>query len=94
MNQPDLFDVGDRDINGNFTRDSRGRLKRPRTLCVPAQLGTGPKGETCRSCKHYVRRIYSKPYRKCGLMRRLWTRGAATDIKASWPACGRWEQPE
>lgn len=53
--------------------------------------GTGPAGETCKSCKHIHRNEMSKTYLKCSLMRATWTGGAATDIKASWPACSKWE---
>lgn len=54
--------------------------------------GTGPEGETCRSCAH---KAYSGgcagAYIKCSRMRALWTRGSATDIRASTPACSFWE---
>lgn len=53
--------------------------------------GTGPEGETCRSCKHIVRRRNANVYRKCGLMRAHWTGGGKTDILAKSPACSRWE---
>jgi hypothetical protein len=53
--------------------------------------GTGPAGETCGSCAHMVRRRLGGVYRKCGLMRAQWTGGAKTDIKATSPACSRWE---
>ncbi|HKS74292.1 MAG TPA: hypothetical protein VJQ82_13910 [Terriglobales bacterium] len=41
--------------------------------------GTGPEGETCRSCKHMVRRRNANVYRKCGLMRPRWTGGSKAD---------------
>ena len=57
--------------------------------------GTGPDGETCRSCAH---KAYSGgcsgAYIKCGLMRAQWTRGCGTDIKAGTPACARWAPKE
>lgn len=53
--------------------------------------GTGPEGETCKTCRHIYRNQMAKTYLKCGLMRAVWTGGAATDIKASWPACSKWE---
>lgn len=57
-----------------------------------APPGTGPKGETCKSCRHY-RIVMGKgrDYRKCSLMARVWTGGPGTDIKASAPACAKWE---
>ncbi len=57
----------------------------------PAQPGTGPPGQTCKTCKHYFRNDYhAKVYLKCGLMQNAWTHGAASDIKASSPACSNW----
>lgn len=54
--------------------------------------GTGPDGETCRSCAH---KSYAGgcagAYLKCSLMRAQWTRGGGTDIKAGTAACSRWE---
>ena len=54
--------------------------------------GSGPDGETCGSCKHFViKDEYSKRFFKCGLMRS--TNGAATDIRKSSPACSFWAEP-
>lgn len=53
--------------------------------------GSGPAGETCCSCKHLVRRRMAKTYLKCGLMQRGWTRRAASDVQARYPACSRWK---
>ncbi len=68
---------------------SPSRWKKPNGY--PAMPGTGPEGETCKTC-HYKT---TKPgmagrYLKCGLMYRHWTGGAATDIKAGSPACRNW----
>lgn len=55
--------------------------------------GTGPEGETCRSCKHSViKGGTAKNYYKCALMRNLWTGGQGTDILLRSPACRRWEK--
>jgi len=56
--------------------------------------GTGPDGETCRSCEHkaYSGGCAGTYYIKCGLMREQWTRGGGTDIKAGTPACSKWEK--
>lgn len=59
-----------------------------------ANPGTGPAGETCRTCKYYARLVYSKTYRKCAKVHRRWTRGSATDILAGAPACHHWEKRE
>jgi hypothetical protein len=61
-----------------------------------APPGTGPEGETCRTCKHYTHKGGShqcspKRYPACGLMERFWTHGPGTDIKAKSPACKFWE---
>lgn len=58
--------------------------------CTPAENGTGPKGETCRTCEHCTISQHAKRYYKCGLMKHLWTRGSATDIRVRWPACSEW----
>lgn len=59
-----------------------------------APPGTGPEGETCKSCKHLVRVETGarRIYRKCGLQRHRWTHGPGTDIKASALACRCWEE--
>jgi hypothetical protein len=55
--------------------------------------GTGPQGETCKTCQHLVRKQMSKVYLKCGLMRAHWTGGSGTDVRASDPACREWAAP-
>ena len=77
--QQSLFDAGERfEQHPNAT---------------PAPIGSGPDGETCRTCRHYTRvQHHDYTYRKCGKLEPLWTHGPGTDIKASWPACREWEQ--
>jgi hypothetical protein len=58
----------------------------------PAQPGTGPQGETCKTCAHIFRNELSKTYLKCSLMRSKWTGGGGTDVKAGDPACAKWEK--
>lgn len=56
--------------------------------------GTGPKGETCGTCKHCVReRNYrgTKTWAKCDLARARWTGGRGTDILIKAAACKYWE---
>lgn len=55
--------------------------------------GTGPEGKKCKHCAHYTLREYAKTYRKCGLMRAVWTGGRGSDIKASAPACSKFKEP-
>jgi hypothetical protein len=52
--------------------------------------GTGPQGESCKTCQHLVRKKMSKTYLKCALMRAHWTGGGGTDVRASDPACREW----
>lgn len=53
--------------------------------------GTGPEGETCRTCEHIERVSYhDRVYLKCGLVE--WTHGPGTDIRAKSPACSKWEK--
>ena len=56
--------------------------------------GTGPAGETCRTCRHYVVKRMGGAYRKCALVRAKWTQGTGTDILARAPACAKWETKE
>jgi hypothetical protein len=52
--------------------------------------GSGPAGETCKSCRHLACRELAKRYYKCGLMRPVWTGGRGTDVLLRSPACRRW----
>jgi hypothetical protein len=56
-----------------------------------APPGTGPEGETCKTCRHLHRNEMAKTYLKCLLMRQHWTGGAKTDVRAKDAACRRWE---
>lgn len=58
-----------------------------------APPGTGPAGETCKTCKHIARIEYAKTYLKCRANAGRWTGGRATDILAGSPACRLWESP-
>lgn len=82
MNQPDLFDVGE-------------RTERPKHTATPASLGSGPRGETCGNCKHRIQVPYhTKRYPKCDLARGSWTNGAGSDIGPKWLACREFESKE
>lgn len=65
--------------------------KHPIRPCTPARPGTGPAGETCRTCAHRRQIKVANTYQKCGLMERHWTGGTGTDIKAAWAACNHWQ---
>jgi len=50
-------------------------------------------GETCGGCAHLIRsesHSGAKVWLKCGLAPR--SGGRATDTRARWPACQRWEE--
>lgn len=59
-----------------------------------ARPGSGPKNETCGTCKHLCRIKYSKTYLKCGLVKHAWTASPKTDVRAKSPACQLWERGE
>ena len=84
MTQQDLFDAGER-----IPAEPVSRKKPP---CTPAPIGSGPVGETCKTCKHYTKVQWANTYRKCGLMLAHWTKGPGTDIRAGWAACEKWER--
>lgn len=96
MTEVDMF--GHR-INpqGAMTDAERRRVKR-RQYAIPRGYagtpGQGPDGERCRTCRHFYRRSMAKTYFKCHLNRLLWTGGPKTDIKATSPACEKWERPD
>lgn len=71
-----------------------------------ATPGSGPQGETCRSCKHYVSlKYHDKSYPKCllrgktvrhlavGRLHVSWSHCYASDIRAKSPACKFWTMP-
>lgn len=68
--------------------DKDRRYRNARGYAAPP--GTGPAGETCRSCIHaYLHHSSgSKNWYKCDLVKP--TRGAATDLRLKWAACSRW----
>lgn len=55
-----------------------------------ATPGTGPKGETCGSCKHITP---GRRWHKCELARHKWTGSRGTDVLVRAPACAKWEKP-
>lgn len=56
-----------------------------------APPGTGPKGQTCGTCRHLARKHMAKTYLKCALMEAVWTGGGGTDVRARDLACRKWE---
>lgn len=72
--------------------EAKPKGTQPKGYAAPP--GTGPKGETCKTCFHYAVKKLGGTYRKCHLMQRHWTNGPGTDIKASAPACRLWTPKE
>lgn len=56
-----------------------------------AKPGTGPKGETCGSCKHKTSG-FRRRFPKCILTRACWTHARRTDILVGADACEKWEK--
>jgi len=86
----DLLNL-DRALRPSERRRLRGGTQAKGYAAMP---GTGPKGETCGSCDHLVRKRLAKVYRKCGLMERHWTGGKGTDVLTTAPACRNWKAIE
>lgn len=93
--QPDLFALA----AGNKLSPAERRRLTPRKGTKPNGYakppGSGPAGETCKSCQYFCRIRWSpkKSFRKCGLLEAHWTHGPGTDILASAPACSMWQAP-
>lgn len=51
--------------------------------------GTGPVGETCKTCQHCIK---FRRWNKCDKSRYRWTGGRASDILASAAACKFWQK--
>jgi len=76
---------------GELTKQEKRRRKE---ICKGYVMppGTGPAGETCRTCYHACKvNGGSKDYWKCGLNRHKWSGCAASDIRLKSPACRKWE---
>lgn len=83
MSEQDLFGqaIDERTI-GKHRIQANGYARRP---------GTGPKGETCRSCRHSTGTGgHNHNYYKCLIIRHRWTKGPGTDILLKSPACEMW----
>jgi hypothetical protein len=61
-----------------------------------ATPGTGPQGETCKTCAHaFGNGNYGqKVFYKCALLKHCWTSGYGTDILLKSPACRYWEKEQ
>lgn len=55
------------------------------------QPGTGPKSETCNTCKHLWSQRYGKRrVFKCYLLVNSWTFRKDTDVSATSVSCSKW----
>lgn len=88
----DLF--GQPDGPAMTAEERRKRLRKaseqPRGYYRPP--GTGPEGETCRSCAHATTIQASRVYWKCNLSRQVWGGSIRTDIRLKSPACSAWSR--
>jgi hypothetical protein len=75
------------DLFGISEQDRKKSVKRGHAW-VP---GTGPSGETCKTCHNLVRIRRTRDYLKCGLTQKTWTHSPRTDVRASDPACKYWK---
>lgn len=89
-----------RDLFGQEIPDAPApsrRLRQLRDFAHPAKPGTGPAGQTCRTCANRCRvEGGTKIYQKCGLLKAAWTKGPATDLHCRDAACSffRIDTPE
>jgi hypothetical protein len=67
----------------------RAKAKTGQAKGSAAPIGSGPKDETCKSCRHAYARRFAKTYWKCDLVKE--TGGPGSDIRLKWKACARWK---
>lgn len=68
------------------------KAKRRQPKGNPSPIGSGPAGETCRTCVHSYCRSFAKTYWKCA--RTKATSGPGSDIRLKWQACSQWQKKE
>lgn len=79
----ELFTLPASALKARRLSNKRGHIQPP---------GTGPAGETCRTCRYLSRSTgHAKTYLKCWLAKAFWTGGTATDVREGDAACRRWE---
>jgi hypothetical protein len=79
-------------LDGELVMDVRRRRVWAKPNGYMSIPGTGPQGETCKSCRHSLRMGSARrAYYKCALLRHAWTCSTRTDILAGSPACNKWE---
>lgn len=86
-------EVTTRDLFGNEVSIKFGdavKKKRDVARGSAAPIGSGPAGETCKTCVHSYAHRMAGTYWKCDLVKP--THGPATDIRLKWAACSRFEK--
>ena len=88
----DLF--GNPVVDTPTLRQRKENAGRPQGYAAPP--GTGPRGETCRTCEFAVRRQGGRKfYWKCAawlrIYHRQWNNSYGTDILLKSPACKHWQ---
>ena len=77
----------------NLSADQKRTQRRQELLDAGIHPRTGlplaENGETCGTCLHHFVRHVGSDFHKCDLTPP--TRGPATDVRVSWPACTGWE---
>lgn len=78
------------DLFGNEILDQPKTSGRANGYSAPP--GTGPTGETCKSCHHCIGMRWSakKTFFKCLLVHKTWNHSYGTDIRLKSPACRNW----
>ena len=70
--------------------EARKRLALKRSLALVARYGSGPEGARCGTCAHFRKFDYhDQRYAKCDLYGI--SHSEATDWRAKWAACGKYE---
>jgi hypothetical protein len=70
-------------------------IGRKKASGYPAQPGSGPEKETCKTCCYVIAlNPGRRTFRKCFMHRSKWTNSARTDIVLKSPACALWKAKE
>lgn len=89
----------DKDLFGNVpTEDLFNKVAvryKGRGNAHPYPPGTGPKGETCGTCRMCVKNPYrDRNYYKCRYLKFRWTCGQGTDLRLKDEACFLWKKKD
>lgn len=80
----------DKDLFGNEIKEPERIIKNTAAKINPMLKIYGHSdGRKCKYCVHFIVKKMGNKYFKCAL--RKITNGPATDHRANWPACGKFE---